>query len=562
MKNCLNKNKLLLAITVIFNIISSAVTVFLAKLLQKVIDTAISGDLSDFQRILMVSIIYILLMGLLSYLYSLCCKRLIRNLTKMLRQNVFHGIFRRNVQDFSGVNTADYISAITNDIKLIEENYMVPSLLTLQYVVIFIVTLVMLFKISLLITLCMIGCMIIMFVLPGLLGKPMQKSQEMLSKQLSYFTLKLKDFFSGYDIIKSYQLNDYTKKEFVIENDKTANAKYRADKLFALNEGISGILAYLTQFIGLFIGAYLIIRGEITAGTLVALIQLSGTFIMPIMMIMQNVPKIQSISPVIKRLDELADYEDTTFTGTMEPSFTNNIAVQDLSFSYDTNQPVLINANLRLDKNKKYAIVGQSGCGKSTLIKLLAGNYSEYNGKITYDDTDLHELDIKMLQNMISVIHQNVYMFDDSIRQNICLYDTYTNEEVDNVLRISGVVQFLDRMPDGLLSRVGENGSNLSGGQRQRVAVARALIRKKPVLILDEGTSAVDNQTAYDIESSLLQIEDLTLITITHNLSEDLLELYDQIIYMEDGSIEEMGSLDELLAKQAKFYGFYTLRKS
>lgn len=562
MKVYLKKNKLLLAVTIVFNIISSTAAVYLAKLLQKVIDAAMSGDLSAFQRVLMFSVFYILLLGTLTFLYSLCCKKLIRNLTKMLRHNVFNGIFRRNAHDFSDVNTADYISAITNDIKLIEENYISPSLLTLQYIVIFMVTFIMLLRISLLITLSMIVCMIIMFVLPGLVGKPLQKSQEILSKQLSFFTIKLKDYFSGYDVIKSFQLSDYVKKEFVNENEKAVNAQYRVNKLLSLNEGISGILAYLTQFSGLFIGAYLIIRGKITAGTLVALIQLSGTFISPIMMIMQNVPKILSISPVIKRLNELADYVESSFTGTLEPSFDDNIEVQGLSFFYEKDQPVVKNTNLLLHKNKKYAIVGKSGCGKTTLIKLITGNYSEYDGKITYDGTDLRKLDIERVQNMMSVIHQNIYMFDDSIQQNICLYDAFTEPEVDKALITSGVVQFLDQLPNGLSSRVGENGSNLSGGQRQRIAVARALIRKKPVLILDEGTSAVDKQTAYDIESSLLQMDDLTLITITHNLSEQLLALYDQIIYMEDGAIAEMGNFDELLSKHAKFYNFYTLRIS
>jgi ABC-type multidrug transport system fused ATPase/permease subunit len=561
MKNCLVKNMPLLIATVLFNVISSAAAVYLARILQKVIDAAISGNMPAFQRILMASVMYILLLGILSYLYSLCSKKLIRNLTKMLRQKFFYGIFRRNIQDFTGVNSADYISALTNDIKLIEENYITPSLLTLQYAVIFIVTLVMIFIISPLITACLAGCLIVMFVFPGLMGKPLQTRQAMLSRQLSVFTSKLKDFFSGYEVIKSYQMDGHIKREFENENDEAANSKYRADKLFALNEGVSGILAYLTQFSGLFIGAYLIIKGEITSGTLVALIQLSGTFVSPVMMILQNVPKIKSVSPVIKRMEERADYTDTSFTGTALPSFSGNIAVRDLSFSYDANQPVLKNVRLTLQRNKKYAIVGQSGCGKTTLIKLLAGNYSAYEGSILYDGNELRNLNIEKLQHMISVIHQSIYIFDDSIRQNICLYDTYSDQELEDALGTSGVSQFLERMPDGLSYQAGENGANLSGGQRQRIAVARALIRKRPVLILDEGTSSVDMQTAYDIESRLLAIDGLTLITITHNLREDLLGLYDQIIFMEDGHIVETGSLNDLLAEQAQFYRFFNLQK-
>lgn len=561
MKECLKKSKLILIITVLLNIISSAAAVFLAKLLQKVIDAAIDGSMPAFLRILIISVIYIIVLGVISYLYSLCSKRLIRNLTKMLRQRAFYGIFKRNVQDFTGVNTADYISAFTNDIKLIEENYIIPSLMTLQYAVMFIVTLVMLFKISPLIAMCLIGCMVVMFVLPGLMGKSLQARQDALSKQLSVFTSRLKDFFSGYEVIKSFQIDDHIKRDFVNESDKTANTKYKADKLFAINEGVSGILAYLTQFSGLFIGAYLIIKGNITAGTLVALIQLSGTFVSPVTMILQNVPKIQSVKPVIKRMEELADYTDTSFIGTVEPSFEDNIAIKDLSFAYDANRKVLMNTSLTLQKGKKYAIVGKSGCGKTTLIKLLTGNYSSYDGNITYDNKSLRDLDIDKIQGMASVIHQNIYMFDDSIKQNVCLYDTFSDKDLNEALKISGVEQFLERMPDGLLSKVGENGSNLSGGQRQRIAVARALIRHKPILILDEGTSAVDMQTAYDIESKLLTIDDLTLITITHNLSENLLEQYDQIIFMEDGIVAETGNLTELLSKHDGFYHFVYLQK-
>ncbi len=561
MKEYLRKNKLIISITVLLNIVSSVAAVFLAKLLQKVIDVAIIGNMSAFQRMLVFSIVYIIVLGVISYLYSLCSKLLIRNLTITLRQKAFYGILKRNVHDFTSVNTADYISAFTNDIKLIEENYIIPSLLVLQYAVMFIATLVLLFEISPLIALCLIGCMIVMFILPGLMGKSMQMRQDSLSKQLSVFTLKLKDFFSGYEVIKSFQIGNYIKKEFVYENDKTANAKYQADKLFALNEGISGILAYLTQFSGLFIGAYLIIKGDISAGTLVALIQLSGTFVSPVMMILQNVPKIKSIVPVIKRMEELADYMDTSFTGTLEPSFTDSIIIRDLSFAYEPDQPILMNASLTLHKGKKYAIVGKSGCGKTTLVKLLTGNYSSYTGSITYDGTSLRDLDVEKIHNMASVIHQNINLFDDNIKQNICLYDVFSDTDLDDALIKSGVDQFLERMPDGILSKVGENGSNLSGGQRQRVAVARALIRNKPILIIDEGTSSVDMQTAYEIESSLLAIDDLTLITITHNLSADILAQYDQIIYMEDGVVAEIGNLTELLSKQGGFYHFVSIQK-
>ena len=162
-----------------------------------------------------------------------------------------------------------------------------------------------------------------------------------------------------------------------------------------------------------------------------------------------------------------------------------------------------------------------------------------------------------------TVLHDytNVYMFDESIFDNICLHEDYSEKELQSALSDSGLSSFIKQVPNGLEYHVGENGANLSGGQKQRIAVARALIRKKPLLILDEGTSAIDMQTAYDIESRLLAISDLTLLTITHNMSKDILELYDEIIFMADGKIIEHGTFETLIAKHAAFYDFYQLKK-
>ena len=223
--------------------------------------------------------------------------------------------------------------------------------------------------------------------------------------------------------------------------------------------------------------------------------------------------------------------------------------------------PCISGISLSIKKGKKYAFVGKSGCGKSTLIKLIAGYYSDFKGNVLYDEDNLSIVDVDKITALSSIIHQNVYMFDESILDNICLHEDYSKEELQSALSDSGLLHFIEQVPNGLEYHVGENGNNLSGGQKQRIAVARALIRKKPLLILDEGTSAIDMQTAYDIESRLLAISDLTLLTITHNMSKDILELYDEIIFMADGRIIEHGTFETLIAKHAAFYDFYQLKK-
>ncbi|ACA55007.1 ABC transporter ATP-binding protein [Clostridium botulinum] len=559
MRECIKRNKLLLLVTIIFSIISSAAMVGLSLFIQTTIDYVTTGNIDGFKRILIYSVGYGILIGLLYFIYDILSKMFIRNLLKMLRNKVFFGILRRNYKDFNSKNTADYISVLTNDMKLIEENYVVPLLLILQYSVMFGVTVILLLYLSPLVTLGIFISMLLIFIVPSIFGKTLENKQLELSNRLSFFTSKLKDIFLGYDVIRSYNLRNNTTKEFQEENNNLANAKFTADKIFVINESLSQILGLGTQFVAIFLSAYLVIKGELTMGMLIAIVQLSATFVQPVIMIMSNVPKLNSVKPIIKRIDDFSNYEDTDFVGRDKPNFNSNLEISNLYFNYGNERPAIDNISLRIDRNKKYAIVGGSGCGKSTLVKLMLGYYSDFNGDIKFDGNSIKNLDIEQLNKMISIIHQNVYMFDKTIKDNICLYKEFSKEQINNVLNLSGANKFIEETTNGLNYLVGENGSNLSGGQRQRIAIARALIQQTPILVLDEGTSAIDMQTAYDIESKLLSIENLTLITITHKMSEELLSLYDKIIYMENGQILESGNLRELLDKKDKFFKFYTV---
>jgi len=534
----------------------------LSLFMQSTIDTVMTGDMEGFKRVLIYTIGYSVLIGVFYFIYDILSKMFIKNVTKELRARVFSGIFRYNYKDFTSTNTADYISVLTNDMKLVEENYIVPLLVVLQFSVMFITTIGILLWISPLVTLCLFISMLLMFIVPSVFGKALESKQLALSNKLTSFTTKIKDMLSGYDVIRSYNLKGNITKEFEEENSALANTKFAADKLFVVNETLSQLLGMGTQFVAMFLSAYLVIKGNLSMGMLIAIIQLSGTFVQPVIMIMSNVPKITSMKSVLKRLDEFSNYEDTSFEGKENLTFEDGLEVKNLNFGYDDKKAVINGLSLNLDKNKKYAIVGASGCGKSTLIKLLLGYYSDYRGDIEFDGKSIKDLDIEKLNKMISIIHQNVYMFDKNIKDNICLYKDFSDEQINDILTLSGADNFINELDEGLEYAVGENGSNLSGGQRQRVAIARALIQETPILVLDEGTSAIDMQTGYDIESRLLNIEDLTLITITHKMSEELLGLYDEIIFMEKGAIVEKGNLNELLNKQSKFFDFYTLEAS
>ncbi len=559
MRSLIKENRLLFIATVLLSVIVSAAYVFIAMVLREVTDTAVSGDMNRFRDVIIISVAYLLGIGIVNCIASILSKLLICRIVRQLRSRVFSGILKRNTKDYSAVNTADYMSAVTNDIKLVEDNGIQPLLVIIENAVMFITAVVILFTINVIIGLCLIGCLILMFAIPMLFGKALQRKQNIVSQKLSQFTTKIKDILAGYEVIKSYGMDEDVKAEYEQQNEDNTTAKFQADRVTVLNQSVSEVLAYITVFSGFFIGAYFILIGEISAGVLLALIQLSSSFVNPLMLVMDGMPKVQGIKPVLSRLEAFSQYQDTSFAGTQTPKFDKSIRFDNVSFSYDDGSPVLKGVTFTLQKNKKYAIVGHSGSGKSTLIKLLTGTYADYDGQIFIDNDELGALDIQKLRSMMAVIHQNVYMFSSSIKDNISLHQQYDEDEMQNVLDLSGVNLFLKDIPKGLDTYAGENGSNLSGGQRQRVAVARALMQKSPLLILDEGTAAIDKQTAYAIENRLLSINNLTLITITHNLRPELLSQYDGIIFMQDGRIVESGTFEELLNASESFNGFYQL---
>lgn len=561
MKIYMKQNKVLLLFTILTSIIASLGYVFMAVLLQKLLDIAVEKNMQQFIPMVLFSIFYFVMLGIFLYLQSLLSKRITCKIIKQIRTDVFKGIVSQSMGDFGKRNTADYLSIITNDVKMIEDNFLLPFFEVVQYTVIFISSFVLMIYFDVIVTIVVFVAITLMFLVPSLLGKELEKRQNTLSSQLADFTTKLKDILSGFEIIKSYSMKQYVIQKFDKENSDTIHTKYNVDKLFALNEGLSSFLALMVQIVVLFLSAYFIITERITVGTLLGMVQVSSNLANPLIMIFTNIPKIKSIQPIIEKLTVLSKYELNEVPKKQSATFNSVVSISNLSFAYEKQNRVLDKINLHIEKGKKYVIVGKSGCGKTTLVKLLAGYYTEYSGKILYDNTDLNMMNENDIVQLSSIIHQNIYMFNESVYDNICLHEDYSKESIDKAVKASGLNDVIEKLPEGLLYEAGENGSNLSGGQKQRIAVARALIRNKPILILDEGTSAIDMQTAYDIENHLLKIEGLTIITITHNLKKELLELYDNIIYMENGEIIERGTFKELTSVPSRFLKYLTIKK-
>lgn len=537
MKKYLKSNMGYVVLAVLLGLLYSGLNVYVAIILQKVIDIAELKDMEMFVFLTIGTLAYVALLSLLKFLYLAMTKYLVARIIKSLRKDVFNGIFSQNFIAYSKINNADYISALTNDVNVIEQDFILPFISITQNLFIFLFTTYFLIKLSVEVTISLSLCLVLMFLIPQLTGNLLQKKQSKYSKQIATFLEKTKDFFGGYEVIKSFNIYEIIKRKFNGENEKTAKVKFYKDRIFALNESLSFLLSFVAQFAVLFVAAYLIIIDKITMGALVALVQLSGNFVNPVCEIMNCFAAIKSVEPIVKKLNDFSQNKSQQ-KGKTSPAFEKALEMKNVSFSYESDaDPILDRVNIIFEKNKKYALLGESGCGKTTLIRLLTGYFSNYDGEILYDEKDLKDIDTSQMGEVVSVVHQNVFLFDESIYDNICLFKEYSDEQVKESITSSGVDLFLAEQKDGIRTMVGEDANNLSGGQKQRIAVARALITKPQILIFDEGTSSLDLKTAHDIEERLLNIENLTMITITHNSNDDLLKKYNHVLKMKDGKV-------------------------
>ncbi len=559
MTSYLFKHKFWLALTVIVGVVESLFEVYIALLIQQLIDYISGGDMDGFLSVITFGIGFFIAMGIMEYVRSTLQALYIKKTLMTIKEKVFKGILAKDYASFYECNTADYLSHLTNDMNLLEVNYISPYLLMIGDFVIFIGTTILICWINIWVALSIFAMGAFLSIVPSLFGYALKRRQNLVSEQQSVFTMKLKDILEGYEVVKSYRMTNSVRSEFDSINDKTETYKFKSAHLKAMTQSIAMVLAIGTQVAAMAIGGYFVLNGDMTVGMLFAVIQLAGGIQGAIKRLMERMTMIKGMTAVNQKLMTIIQAAETIDEEETLTQFKTSILLDNVSFAYEK-KPVLNKVSYTFEKNKKYAIVGESGCGKSTLIKLMMGYYRNYDGTISVDGQDVNGVKPLSVTALASMIHQNVYLFDKSIAENILLEHEFNETQLDRALNRSGVVRFISQLTDGLQTAVGENGKNLSGGQKQRVAIARALIQEMPILILDEGTSSLDLQTAYDIEKTLLSIDDLTVITITHKLSDEILSQYDEIIVMDHGQIVQSGTFDELLHQQGAFYDLYMLK--
>ncbi len=561
MKRYLLKSKKLFFINVFLVILSSFLYTTLAFVLKELIDISTAKDLTKFPKVLTFTVVYIFLILTITYIRKIFLAKYIKFNVSTLRNDVFKKLISRNKKDFSSENTANYISIINNDIEILQRNYFFNFLLILQAACSFIIACFGLIKLNRYIAISILTLSMFPIAVPYIFAKKLSNFKKRYSDNLSEFIRIAKDFLSGFEVIKNFNIQNKIYAKYNQFNNELENSRYDFLKFNAKTDVIVDSFSYAAQFAAYGIGTYLIIKGQTTVGTFVAAIQLMEFISAPVRNISGIIGSFKSVKLISQKVLNILDEKTPQENGIRKESFEQSIEFKDVSFSYIDGKETLKNISFRINKGEKYAIVGKSGSGKSTILKLLLRYYDEYTGAVLIDKLNNKEINSSSIYNLISVIQQDVFMFDTTIKENIALFENYDTDTLNSIFDNSGLSDFINSLEHKENSHIGENGSSISGGEKQRVALARAFIRNTPILALDEATASLDNETSFTIEKALLKMKDITLLVVTHKLSEQLLREYNKIIVLKDGLIEEMGTFHELINNRGYFYNLFTLEE-
>lgn len=563
MKKYVLNFKGLFFITIILTVVYAAFNVFLAFMLKYIIDLATGNSLNNFLIGVLNFCIYIGTAFIIGICLKICKSVYIKKTLVFFKNDIFSNIIKKDMKSFGEQNTAKYISILTNDINMIEQDYILNIFNLINYAVAFTIALVSVLSINILMTVIIFSVGIVTFILPQLFSENLSKNKSEYSRALEVLTCKTKDLLSGFEVIKNF--NIYNKAKDVYENSNiNAELKKQRFSIFSgLVDSLAELMGDLMFIIPIVFGGYFVMKGNMTVGTLIALIQLMNNLANPLSNSIQILNKIKSLKSISKKIQDIVrnDTYESDENLLSLPVFNNQIEFRNVCFSYDGCKNAIEDINLTFEKGKKYALVGASGSGKSTILKLLLRYYTNYNGHIKIDKLDLKQINADDIYKSLSVIQQNVFMFDGTIKDNIGLYGDYSNDQILKAAEMAGLSALISSLENGIYAEIGENGGRLSGGEKQRIAIARALIKNSSVLILDESTSSLDNETAYNIEKSILALKEITSIVVTHKLIREVLKRYDEIFVVKDGKIIERGNFEDLLKNKAYFYSLYTLNE-
>ena len=481
----------------------------------------------------------------------------VRDIEKDLRNQLMHKLFYISANQFEQKGLAYYLSKFTTDIKIILDDGVNNVYGMIMQFVFMVVAVIYLLCVEPFILLIVAAVSFVQFGVPNILKKKIGSARKEYTEAVEVYLDGVKSDLGGHKVIRTFD----AVKQILGKQEKLSDFVCRK------NENSSKTL-YWAQALASFVnnGAFLIVlgscmffvaAGRITVGEVVAITNMMNFVLTPCKTISNGMIQLKAMEKVKAELEALLEQESENDNKKYIEENIREICLdnvdQKISESFSLNK-----LTLTFEKGRKYAIVGKSGSGKSSIIKLLTEYGADYTGRVLINGQELSGLNKESIMHVSPVCYQQTYIFNDTIFNNVTLYQDYSKDEVIEALRKAGIYDTIQKLPEGVDEKIQENGKNFSGGELQRIALARLFLRNKTMTFLDEITSGLDNATAYEIEKRLLD-EDMTIISITHRYNKALMQKYNEIIVMDAGKIVERGKFDELMEKEGEFFDLYKI---
>ena len=552
------KNRINFIVTIILTIAMSSLNLMISWLIQQIMDCTANQDMQALVRSAWIVIIVVVIYTIANAMYRAIYPKFLQRAMQQYRDYAFSRLTQKSLRSFSKEGTALYVSALTNDCTSIENNYLAATFTLIELLFCFLGALIMMLYYSPVMLVLAVALSFLPVAVSMTAGNRLTEQEKEISKKNERFVSIVNELLSGFPVIKSFRAETQASRLFSQRNEQAEEAKKnkrRTEQLISLLANDAGIIAQMGIFLA---GAWLAISGKgVTAGVVIVFVQLMNYILNPI----SQVPLLWSNrKAAIALMEKLSDAlsENVREEGREKINgFSEKIEVKDLTYGYEPESHVLKDLDVQFDAGKSYAIVGGSGSGKSTLLNLLMGSSSNYQGKICIDGVSIKNIESESLYQLMTSVQQNVFVFNDTIRNNVTMFHEFPDKEVTLALERSGLSEFIEKRGEDFVC--GENGANLSGGERQRISIARALLRKSPILLVDEATAALDAATARAVSFSILNLVGMTRIVVTHRLEEAILHRYDKILVMKNGTICEQGNFDTLMQQKGQFYSLFQI---
>lgn len=531
------KQKLFFFSYLILSAIFAGFEIFLAYIMSVCVDLALGGEISRFLTTGLLFILYIVLFFFVDYLTKYIRNRILKNSEIMLRKDIIHGVFSKSVISFHEKNTADYISAMSNDLDMIITSsfqtilYIIPDILS------FTVSIICIFSMSWQITLYIVGFTLASLSIPRILSPLISGAKNVQSQNASAFTVSANEHLLGFDLLHNHHLFTKSLKELYQSNIKWATSKCRVRNL----NSIAGTISYGFSnivCIGLyFFGALLVVAGNMTLGEMIAISQLAVYIMSPLQTFSSDCAEIISSNEIIQKIQQLINSVSITGNKTINPNDFLTLKLDHVFFAYDQKE-ILHDISFTFEKGKKYILNGSSGSGKTTFVHLLTRSLNPEQGKIYFNDYDISDIDEDSYASFITLCSQNTIIFNDTLRNNVTLFsDQFSDENILHALQMAGFDKLDARYPDCLNQKISQSGSNISGGEKQRIALARMFLFDTPFAILDETFSNLDAKSMIELIRTITSMDDKTIIYIGHNLPIEILRMFDVTITLQNNII-------------------------